>query len=81
MSISTALEQAVSSGARQTVAGWVRARLTGPAQAAGFWASVVVPLWYLPVALVEFPYRSAVFVALLFVHVLGLVVGHGYDPN
>lgn len=80
MSISTALK-GVQSGARRSAAGWVRARLTGPLRAMAFWASIVVPVCYLPVALVEFPYRSLVFGLLLVVHALGLVLGHRYDPT
>lgn len=81
MSISTALEQAVPSGARRSAAGWVRARLTGPLQAMAFWASIVVPVCYLPVAILEFPYRTPVFGALLLLHASGLVLGRTYSPE
>ncbi|WP_266079098.1 hypothetical protein [Haladaptatus caseinilyticus] len=49
-----------------------------PIQFIGFWASVSLPLFYVPLLFTGFKPEISIFVALLVIHLISLVVGHGY---
>lgn len=58
-------------------------RLVAGVQRLGFWLAVILPFIYLPLLAIK-PYIAS-FPLLLFaavtLNILGLVIGHGYDPQ
>ena len=49
-----------------------------PIQFVSFWASVSLPLFYVPLLFTELRPSVSIFVVLLALHVISLILGHGY---
>ncbi|WP_227352875.1 hypothetical protein [Haladaptatus salinisoli] len=49
-----------------------------PIQFVSFWVSVTLPLFYVPLLFTELRPGASIFVVLLAIHLLSLMVGHGY---
>ncbi|WP_211250814.1 hypothetical protein [Haladaptatus cibarius] len=49
-----------------------------PLQFVSFWASVSLPLLYIPLLFAGFKPGVSIFLALLAIHVVSLIIGHGY---